>query len=115
MSPIEIKRQKISYSLKMQQQESKTGRDKKCKKLKGNNAYINEYLTKRNSDLAHKARKYNKMGLITFTWTHNCAVMIKTKAATLDDCIYIYSATQNTNIFILSMKLIQKIFFYYSQ
>ena len=59
------------------------------KKLKGTNVYINEHLTKYNSDLAHKVRKYKKMGLITSTRTHNCAVMIKTRAATPNDSKYI--------------------------
>ena len=59
---------------------------KNARKLKGSDVYINEYLTKRNSDLAYKARK---KGLITSTWTHNCVVMIKTKGATPDDCKYI--------------------------
>ena len=59
---------------------------KNARKLKGSDVYINEHLTKRNSDLAYKARK---KGLITSTWTHNCVVMIKTKGATPDDCKYI--------------------------
>ena len=62
---------------------------KNARKLKGSNVYINEHLTKRNSDLAYKARKYKKMGLITSTWTYNCVVMIKIKGATPDDCKYI--------------------------
>ena len=41
----------------MQQQESKTGHDRNAKKVTGSNVYIDEHLTKRNSDLAYKARK----------------------------------------------------------
>ena len=68
---------------------------KNAKKLNGSNVCINEHLTKHSSDLAHKARKNIQMGLITSTWTHNCAVVIKTKAATPDDCKYIKINDEN--------------------
>ena len=36
---------------------------KNARKLKVSNVYINEHLTKRNSDLSYKARKYKKWDL----------------------------------------------------
>ena len=92
MSPIEIKIlfQSINSVILLKCSNRKANLDvmKNAKKRKGSNVYINEHLTKRNSDLAYKPRKKN-MGLITSTWTHNCVVMIKTKDSTPDDCKYI--------------------------
>ena len=54
---------------------------KQWKKLKGSNVYVNEHLTKRNADIARKARQLRKQGLIQSTWTASCKVLIKTKDA----------------------------------
>lgn len=50
---------------------------KQGRKLKGTNVFINEHLTKRNSDIARKARILKKQGKIQSTWTSNCKVLIK--------------------------------------
>ena len=48
-------------------------------KLKGKDIYINENLTKKNADIAKRARQLKKNGLIENTWTNNCRIYIKTK------------------------------------
>lgn len=48
------------------------------KNLKGSQVYINEHLTKRNADIARKARFLRKQGKIQSTWTANCKVFIRT-------------------------------------
>ncbi|XP_077350801.1 uncharacterized protein LOC144000900 [Festucalex cinctus] len=48
-------------------------------KLRGKHVYINENLTKRNADIAKKARLMRKNGLIESTWTKDCRIFIQTK------------------------------------
>ena len=55
----------------------KTALLKQGRKLKGTNVFINEHLTKRNSDIARKARNLKKQGKIQSTWTNNCKIFIK--------------------------------------
>ena len=55
----------------------KTALLKQGRKLKGTNVFINEHLTKRNADIARKARFMKKQGKIQHTWTSNCNVFIK--------------------------------------
>ena len=55
----------------------KTALLKQGRKLKGTNVFINEHLTKRNADIARKARFMKKQGKIQHTWTSNCKVFIK--------------------------------------
>lgn len=55
----------------------KTALLKQGRKLKGSNVFINEHLTKRNADIARKARLMKKQGKIQHTWTSNCKVFIK--------------------------------------
>lgn len=43
---------------------------KQGRKLKGSNVYINDHLTKRNADIARKARSLRKEGKIQSTWTN---------------------------------------------
>lgn len=50
---------------------------KQGRKLKGSNVFMNEHLTKRNADIARKARLMKKQGKIQHTWTSNCKVFIK--------------------------------------
>lgn len=50
---------------------------KQGKKLKGSNVYINEHLTRKNADIARKARFLRKTSKIQSTWTNNCKVFIK--------------------------------------
>ena len=47
------------------------------RKLKGTNVYINEHLTKKNSDIARQARLLRKQNKIQSTWTANCKILIK--------------------------------------
>lgn len=55
----------------------KTALLKQGRKLKGSNVYLNEHLTKRNADIARKARFMKKEKKIQSTWTTNCRVYIK--------------------------------------
>lgn len=55
----------------------KTALIKQGRKLKGTNVFINEHLTKRNGDIARKARYLRKQGKIQNTWTTNCKIFIK--------------------------------------
>lgn len=54
---------------------------KQGRKLKGTNVFINEHLTKKNADIAWKARQLRKQGKIQTTWTVNCKVFIKPQGA----------------------------------
>lgn len=54
---------------------------KQGRKLRGSNVYINEHLTKRNADIARKARSLKKQGKIQGTWTINCKIFIKLNGA----------------------------------
>ena len=42
------------------------------------NVFINEHLTKRNGEIAQKARLLRRQGKISTTWTRDCKVFIKT-------------------------------------
>lgn len=55
----------------------KTALLKQGRKLKGTNVYINEHLTKWNSDIARTARSLKKEEKIQSTWTNNCKIFIK--------------------------------------
>ncbi|XP_061912355.1 uncharacterized protein LOC133655823 [Entelurus aequoreus] len=50
---------------------------KQGRKLKGTNIYMNDHLTKRNADIARKARQMRREKKILQTWTANCKVFIK--------------------------------------
>lgn len=50
---------------------------KQGRKLKGSDVYINEHLTKRNAEIAKKARYLKKQKKIQHTWTTNCKIFIK--------------------------------------
>lgn len=52
---------------------------KNCKKLKNTNIYINEHLTKINSDIFYKARSLYKEKKIFSCWTTNGVTFIKIK------------------------------------
>ena len=52
------------------------------RKLKGTDVYINEHLTKKNADIARKARILRKQNKIQATWTSNCKVFIKLNGTT---------------------------------
>lgn len=50
---------------------------KQGRKLKGSNVFLNEHLTKKNADIARKARYLRKENKIQSTWVTNCKVFIK--------------------------------------
>lgn len=54
---------------------------KQGRKLKGSDVYLNEHLTKKNADIARKARLLRKQGKIQNTWTQNCKIFIKLKGS----------------------------------
>lgn len=49
---------------------------RQAKKLKGSGVYLNEHLTKKNADIARRARSLRTQNKIQATWTRNCNVMI---------------------------------------
>lgn len=55
----------------------KTAVLKQGRKLKGENVFINEHLTKHNADIARKARYLRKQRKIQNTWTTNSKIFIK--------------------------------------
>ena len=63
MSPIEIKRKNSLILLKCSNRKAKLNVKKNAKELRGSDVYIDEHLTKRNSDLAHKAPKKGRRDL----------------------------------------------------
>ena len=54
---------------------------KKAKQLKGTNIFLNEHLTKKNSDIFHMSRTLRKEGRISNTWTRDCKVFIRTNGS----------------------------------
>ncbi|KAK7152537.1 hypothetical protein R3I93_010685 [Phoxinus phoxinus] len=52
------------------------------RKLKGTEVYINEHLTKKNADIARKARILRKQNKIQATWVRNCKIFIKLHGST---------------------------------
>ncbi|KAJ8279327.1 hypothetical protein COCON_G00063930 [Conger conger] len=50
---------------------------KQGRRLKGTQVYLNEHLTKKNGDIARKARFLKKQQKIQSTWTTNCKIFIK--------------------------------------
>ncbi|KAI9535998.1 hypothetical protein NQZ68_038405 [Dissostichus eleginoides] len=55
----------------------KTSLPKQGRKLKGSDVYMNDNLTKRNADIARKARYLKKQRKIQNTWISNCKIFIK--------------------------------------
>lgn len=51
---------------------------KQGRRLKGTDVYLNEHLTKKNADIASKARLLRRQKKIQSTWTSNCKIFIKT-------------------------------------
>ena len=63
--------------MRLVNRKQKTALLKQGRKLKGTNVYLNEHLTKKNSDIARQARILRKENWIQSTWTSNCKVFIK--------------------------------------
>lgn len=56
---------------------NKTALMKQRNKLKGSKVFINEHLTKKNADIAKKARYLKKQQRIQDTWVTNCKIFVK--------------------------------------
>ena len=54
-------------------------------KLKGTMVFFNENLTKKNAEMAKKARELKKAGKIKSTWTANCKILIRTNGETPEE------------------------------
>ena len=50
---------------------------KQGKKLKGTNVYMNDHLTRKNAEIARKARLMRRQSKIQNTWVYNCKTFIK--------------------------------------
>lgn len=46
-------------------------------KLKGTHVFMNDHLTRKNADIARKARQLKKQHKIQHTWVTNCKIFIK--------------------------------------
>ena len=55
---------------------------KRGRKLKGTEVYINKHLTRRNGEIARRARILRKQSKIQSTWTASCKVFIKLNGTT---------------------------------
>lgn len=60
---------------------SKLSLMKQWKLLRGSDVYLNDHLTKANSDLAMKARQLRRDSKIKNTWTRDCNVYIQTNGS----------------------------------
>lgn len=63
--------------MRFNNRKSKIALLKQGRKLKGSNVFINDHLTKKNADIAKKARYLRKQQKIQHTWVTNCKVFIK--------------------------------------
>lgn len=63
--------------LRFVNRKSKLALLKQGRQLKGTNVYLNEHLTKKNADIARKARLLRYQKKIQATWTSNCKIFIK--------------------------------------
>lgn len=61
--------------------------------LRGTNVYVNEHLTKKNGELAKKARDLRRAGNIINTWVRDCKVFIKDK----DGKVLLVKSTSDLN------------------
>lgn len=50
---------------------------KQGRKLKGTEVYMNDHLTRKNAEIAKKARELRRLKRIQSTWTRNCKIFIK--------------------------------------
>lgn len=76
--PLPMKRNIMpAVILRFANRKNKVALMKQGKKLKGTNVYLNDHLTKRNADIAKKARLLRKQNKIQNTWVMNCKVYIK--------------------------------------
>ena len=80
--PTKIKGATRPIIIRFTNRKNKTAILKQGRKLKGTEVYINEHLTKRNGEIARRARILKKQEKIQSTWTASCKVFIKTNGAT---------------------------------
>lgn len=71
--------------MKMSNRRAKTNILKHGKNLKGTDVYVNEHLTRKNSELYRIARLLKRNRLIKFTFTRNCKVFARTNGVTPED------------------------------
>ena len=79
--PSKIKGATPAIIIRFSNRKNKDALYRQGRKLKGTQVYINEHLTKKNADIAKKARSLKKLNKIQWTWTSNCKVFIKTEGA----------------------------------
>lgn len=72
---------------------------KQGKKLKGTNVYMNDHLTKRNADIAKKARELRREKKIQQTWTWNCKVFIKLNGTPEDAKVLLIKDIEELNVY----------------
>lgn len=77
--PRNNKSEKPSIIIRFVNRKHKMALLRQGRKLRGTNVYINEHLTKKNSDIARQARVLRKHNKIQSTWTANCKIFIKLK------------------------------------
>lgn len=75
--PRKNKREKPAIIIRFVNRKQKNALLRQGRKLKGTNVYVNEHLTKKNGDIARRARFLRKENKIQSTWTANCKVFIK--------------------------------------
>lgn len=51
------------------------------KKVKGSNVFLNDHLTRKNAEIARKARLLRKQNKIQNTWVSSCKIFIKLNGA----------------------------------
>lgn len=68
--------------LRFANRKHKTDLLRQGRKLKGTNVYLNEHLTKRNTEIAREARVLRRNDKIKATWTRNCKIFIQLKGST---------------------------------
>ncbi|KAJ8353946.1 hypothetical protein SKAU_G00215130 [Synaphobranchus kaupii] len=72
-----LKTDKPALIIRFANRKSKTARLKQGRRLKGTNVYLNDHLTKKNAEIARKARFLRNQKKIHSTWTTNCKIFIK--------------------------------------
>lgn len=86
-----------SVILRFVNRKHKTELLKQGKKLKGTDVYMNDHLTKRNADIAKKARELRREKKIQQTWTWNCKVFIKLNGSPEDAKVLVIRSIEELN------------------
>lgn len=72
---------------------------KQGRKLKGSNVYLNDHLTRKNAEIARKARFLRKHNKIQSTWVSNCKVFIKLNGAPEQAKVLVVRSLEDLNRF----------------